>query len=222
MEVNAPHNAHPPELFNGAPTYTTHYYGVMGPKGTNTASGQTYSVVGNMTHGGFGDQGMFHIAATSLMDTPAQVQNRTKNSRGFHQVLDGTSNTFMVGEVSWWNSRTGTRYRSWIRGNNSNGIGGCRNINNSINTPSIALFNDIAYGSMHPGGTNFCFCDGAVKFVSQNVSLSVYKSTARCRRPAKGRGARSATTTSNKSAWRCTAITTSSSGCRPAATTPTS
>jgi prepilin-type N-terminal cleavage/methylation domain-containing protein/prepilin-type processing-associated H-X9-DG protein len=181
MELNAPHNAHTPELVNGSPTYTTHYYGVMGPKGINTATGQTYRILGNMTHGGFGDQGVFHIANKPIGDptaTPADVANTTKALRGFHQVLDGTSNTFMVGEVSWFNSRTGTRYRSWIRGNNSNGIGGCRNINNSINTPSIAQFNDIAYGSMHPGGTNFCYCDGAVKFISQNVSLAVYKSTA--------------------------------------------
>jgi prepilin-type processing-associated H-X9-DG protein len=172
MEVTPPHNIFTAELFNGAPVYTTHYYGVMGPKGINTANGQTYRHVNTGAHGGFAEQGMFYNVVNQ---TEIEVK---KNSRGFHQVLDGTSNTLMVGEISWWNSITGTRYRAWIRGRNSDGMGGCRNINNSINTPSIAQYNDVAFGSMHPGGANFCYCDGAVKFISQNVSLSVYKSTA--------------------------------------------
>jgi prepilin-type processing-associated H-X9-DG protein len=102
-----------------------------------------------------------------------------ESKTAFKDITDGTSNTFLVGEVSWVNSRTGTRYRSWMRGcNGTEWIAGCRNVATSINTPSIDLFNDIAYGSQHPGGTNFVLCDGRVVFVSQNINLSVYKATA--------------------------------------------
>jgi prepilin-type processing-associated H-X9-DG protein len=51
---------------------------------------------------------------------------------------------------------------------------------NAINTPVLAsatTFNDIAMGSMHPGGANFSMCDATVRFVSQNVDLGVYKAT---------------------------------------------
>jgi prepilin-type processing-associated H-X9-DG protein len=143
----------------------------MGPKGTNPVSGAPYRCKTAGSHGGFCEQGVF-------------FQARTQNGRfgptiGLHDVLDGTSNTLMVGEISWANDKTGTRYRSWVRGTNwDDWSNGCRNVANSINTPAIGTFNDIAFGSMHPGGANFCFTDGSVKFISQNVALGVYKSTA--------------------------------------------
>jgi prepilin-type processing-associated H-X9-DG protein len=181
MELNPPHNPNTPELINGAAPYTTHYYGVIGPKGINVATNQNYLVDGPATHGNYSRQGMFHWTNrpfTHPNATPADKQLTQTRSRAFHDVLDGTSNTFMVGELSWWNNVTGTRYRSWMRGYSSEALSGCKNVVNSINTPSIALFNDIAFGSMHPKGANFAFCDGAVKFVSQNISLSIYRSTA--------------------------------------------
>ena len=31
-----------------------------------------------------------------------------------------------------------------------------------------------AFGSMHPGGTQFVLCDGSVRFVPLNISMTVY------------------------------------------------
>jgi hypothetical protein len=39
-------------------------------------------------------------------------------------------------------------------------------------------FNDISFGSEHPGGCLFVFCDAATSFISQDVDLVVYKATA--------------------------------------------
>jgi prepilin-type N-terminal cleavage/methylation domain-containing protein len=166
MQMGGNNNVNSPELINGQPPYTTHYYGVMGPKGTNP-NGAQYGFANGATYGGYALDGVFG-----------------RDSRyALRDVTDGTSNTFMVGEVSWVNQTTGTRYRSWMRGCQQGGssdswIASCRNVNNSINTPSIALFNDIAFGSMHPNGTHFLLCDASVRFISQNVNLGVYKATA--------------------------------------------
>jgi hypothetical protein len=47
-----------------------------------------------------------------------------------------------------------------------------------INTYSIAIFMDVAFGSMHPGGTHFAMGDASVRFVNDRVNLSVYLGTA--------------------------------------------
>jgi prepilin-type N-terminal cleavage/methylation domain-containing protein/prepilin-type processing-associated H-X9-DG protein len=163
----APHSAHLPEFeppnANGSPPYTTHYYGVLGPKGTNPATGLAYDWDNRGSHGGFARQGLFK------QETPTRVS----------EVTDGTSNTLAVGEISWVNHITGTRYRTWIRGcHNSTACSSARNVVNAINTPGIATFDDIAFGSHHPGGANFCMGDGSVHFLSQNINLNVYRSLA--------------------------------------------
>jgi prepilin-type N-terminal cleavage/methylation domain-containing protein len=153
----------PDELVNGEPPYTTHYYGVMGPKGTNPATGQPYGFRNVGSYGGYGTQGIFECDSKTA----------------FRDVTDGVSNTFLVGEMSWFSSVVGSRYRSWMRGCQTNGwSAGSRNVAASINTPSIAVFNDMAFGSMHQGGTNFALGDASVRFVSDNISLGVYKAAA--------------------------------------------
>lgn len=175
MFTAAPHNVNTPELINNEAPYTTHYYGVMGPIGTNPATGAPYKLDtnGQGTHGGFSLQGVF------LRDTTTTPINGCEVGMKMAHISDGTSNTLMVGELSWINEVTGTRYRSWIRGCDDSPVcAGCKNINNAINSPSIALFNDIAFGSMHSGGTHFCLADGTVRFVQQSISLNVYRSLA--------------------------------------------
>ena len=160
------HVGHPPEFeppTSGTPPYTTHYYGVLGPKGTNPATGQPYRWLNSGGHGGFAMQGVF------------QQEMRTRIA----DVTDGTSNSLAVGEISWVNNVSGTRYRTWIRGcHNSTACSSARNVVIAINTPGIATFDDISFGSMHPGGTHFAMADGSVHFVSQTISLGVYYSLA--------------------------------------------
>lgn len=146
--------------------FTTHYYGVLGAKGKNPATGLNYDITfSGCAHGSQAATGVFG-----------------KNSRyTMHDVLDGTSNTFLVGEISWFNGRLGTRYRSWMRGADGGGdcwIASCRNVLNGINTPGIGTFNDISFGSTHRNGTHFLYCDGAVQFVRENIDLTIYRSTA--------------------------------------------
>lgn len=166
MMMGAPNHVNTPDLVNGTPPYTLHYYMNMGPKGTST-NGAAYedSLVGS--HGGFSLAGVCNI------DSKYKLKD----------ITDGTSFTFLLGENSRHDTKYGSRFRNWMRGCDNSGdqeICGCRNYVNAINAPVPATsttFNDIAMGSMHPAGTNFAMCDGAVKFVSQNIELGVYKAT---------------------------------------------
>src|SRR5262249_33205238 len=62
-------------------------------------------------HGGFARGGIFMRDDVATSTSPGP-----DNGCSIGDVLDGTSNTLMIGEMSWSNNVTGTRYRSWVRG----------------------------------------------------------------------------------------------------------
>ena len=93
-------------------------------------------------------------------------------------IIDGTSNTIMVGEVSGRGAYIGSHrspgtwaacvenkggYHLFLRHCQS-GVGG------EINSES-ALSNTArdGFGSLHEGGAHFLLCDGAVRFISENI-----------------------------------------------------
>jgi prepilin-type processing-associated H-X9-DG protein len=176
MLTSTPHNVNTGEIVNNEVPYTAHYYGVMGPKGTNPVTGLAYAWQNVGPHGGMASEGIF------MRDTVNPNPNDGPD-RGLpmSDVLDGTSTTLLVGEISWTDTVTGTRYRSWVRGCDSAPVcAGCRNVVNAINSPSVATFNDIAFGSQHPGGANFIMVDGAVRFINEDIQLGLYRSLASC------------------------------------------
>jgi prepilin-type N-terminal cleavage/methylation domain-containing protein len=166
MSLDAVSDANLPDEYNNQSPYTTHYYGVSGPKGTNAYTNVAYSSTSTTDeYGGMALQGVF------MRDQDVHMKD----------IVDGTSNTLAVGEMSWDSLFTGTRYRSWIRGAIS-GTGAwtasSRNVTASINTNSDALFNDMAFGSFHTAGTNFTMADASVQFIGQDISMSVYMALA--------------------------------------------
>ncbi|HWL09007.1 MAG TPA: DUF1559 domain-containing protein [Planctomicrobium sp.] len=145
--------------------WTTHYYGIMGPWGPNPITATEYTIDERTNGGGgLGRQG-------TLYDN---------SSVRIRDITDGTSNTFLTGEIS---TNKNDRYRSWVRGyidqDNNYIMINCKNVRYAINSNmSSHSWNNIAFGSNHVGGAHFLMCDGAVRFVSENISQVVYLSTA--------------------------------------------
>lgn len=171
MGTAAPHNVNTPDLVNNSPPFIPHYYGNGGPKGTNPVTNTAYGFSNVGPEGGFSLVGFFDPDTTNNL-----LQDRGKT---LSEATDGTSNAIMVSEISWNSEVTGTRYRSWLRGCDAVPVcAGTKNIVNSINTPSIGAFNDIAPGSSHSGGTNFCMGDASVRFIRDSIAIANLRSLA--------------------------------------------
>jgi prepilin-type processing-associated H-X9-DG protein len=103
-------------------------------------------------------------------------------------ISDGTSNTLMVGEVipsrnaynSFWCPWGATAGTTVPLGWNSNTFPAsdpaCYQPGVWVNRPVGCRFSAAAKGfvSMHPGGANFVFADGSVKFLKNSISLVTY------------------------------------------------
>ena len=119
------------------------------------------------------------------------------SSTSFRDLLDGTSQTFMVGErshnlsyVTW----TGRAIGGWLHKTSSFEGGtdlfaadpeesftmilgpvGTDDGNRTPNDPEAHVED---YWSHHPGGVNFLFGDGSVRFVKNQISPRVYQALA--------------------------------------------
>ncbi|HEX5103205.1 MAG TPA: DUF1559 domain-containing protein, partial [Pirellulaceae bacterium] len=173
--------------------YTTHYYGVMGPGG---ASDNFQIVVGGITYqyryGSSGGNGAwsYHGILSHYRETTGSIS--TFRVVRMADVLDGTANTLMLGEISKnlpiLNPSTGAtqanQYRTWLRGNthasgsSATGSGATKNIRYPINSTfynGSNNFNEISFGSDHAGqGAMFANADASVRFVRQNIDLTLY------------------------------------------------
>ncbi|MEZ6131033.1 MAG: DUF1559 domain-containing protein [Planctomycetaceae bacterium] len=154
--------------------WTVHYYGVAGPKGTRPAPATgNYPHNGNATtdHGGTATSGILYRNSDTAM----------------RDITDGTSNTFLVGEISS-KAANSNSYRAWIQGA-SNGSGNtanyaCKNINRPMGPSGYSggvatrLFGDVRFGSNHTGGAHFLLGDGTVRFISENIDFNIYRALA--------------------------------------------
>jgi prepilin-type processing-associated H-X9-DG protein len=107
-------------------------------------------------HAGLGCNGMFY-------------RNSYQEPIKMRHIKDGTSNTFMVGEdVPEFNNHSALYY--------ANGdYASCHAPPNYWAPDPNYWPNAIGFRSKHAGGVNFCFADGHVQFIDQNIAHSLYR-----------------------------------------------
>jgi len=107
------------------------------------------------------------------------------NSRcDFSAIIDGKSQTILVGEishrgveVSWLYQGTSKDFYSKLRSYTG---GSYRTSEAPINQPEYRVRigrhnHDVAgFGSKHPGGANFVFCDGSTHFLHDDMDVEIY------------------------------------------------
>jgi prepilin-type processing-associated H-X9-DG protein len=105
---------------------------------------------------------------------------------GMRDVLDGTSNVFLVGEIlprchdhgaGWWHyNGMGNAHASTSAPLNE--FTTCEGYKNPPVPACTAMSNwNFSWGfkSNHPGGANFLLVDGSVQYLSQNVDYQTYQ-----------------------------------------------
>jgi prepilin-type N-terminal cleavage/methylation domain-containing protein len=179
------------ENTNGVPHATTHYYGIMGPIGLNVQKnnlpykqvGVSPSFTNDSVNLDIGMQGVFFV----------------DRSKAHKDIIDGTSTTFMIGEISWTTrvrsknpTPDATQYRSWMAGadnqclkidlatNGLKWVAGAKNVKHQINSQIAADFNNMSFGSNHPGGAIFARADGSTGFISDLMELQVFMNLSSC------------------------------------------
>ena len=99
---------------------------------------------------------------------------RRDSKHRFAEIVDGTSSTIMLGEVTHfaftWDP---TMYGHW---DPPSGTACCtlamvRHGNQPLNPPPAAnnVVKREGFHSYHPGGANFALCDGSVRFISERI-----------------------------------------------------
>lgn len=165
--------------------YYQHYNPVLGASGTNLWFGGTYPVIIGYPGSGADCGGYATNGAMAMLVWDDACLKRKGGVLRMADLMDGTSNIFLVGEMSW---DKGILVSYWPR---STGGGGswafsycCRNLRYGIHAFDYATavaagqHNNVSFGSNHPGGCHFLAGDGSAHFLTENTELKLLQALA--------------------------------------------
>ena len=156
----------------------SNYFGVQGGGPPPTTLGAGVVCLASSNHRVFFSNGVLHH------------NSRTR----FRDITDGTSNTFLVGETRYQQLASGHSANVFMSWSSSDCLGStwgrpgvCASAVDPINSaktggrpmdPARDVTLDVftrTFGSHHVGGCHFTFCDGSVRFVSENINVGTYR-----------------------------------------------
>ena len=166
------------------PLMGAHYQAVLGAKNTDfcpSFANEPYPIKAHPRRAGVCNA-VGNFAITGVMYCESKTE--------FGDITDGSSNTIMIGEMSW----NAVVFRAWYVGNSNAAewaFGG-KNVKYALNSETsnnnlelgefvrvgIALPNDVSFGSQHPGGVHFAHADGSVHFLNDSIQLATLKALA--------------------------------------------
>jgi len=183
-----------PALPNPLPLLQTEIKGFVCPSDSNKFAPLVHTSrhFGGGVGTNAGGWGNWQPSATNYMSSRGMRNNNQINvnndthgmfmgvlSVKLRDVLDGTSNTFLIGERDTIFCRSGT----WIgvrnpRGNGTRGFyyntANCRVLLNSPDPPFAWNSREgcsEGFSSLHPGGANFALADGSVRFIADTIEV---------------------------------------------------
>jgi prepilin-type N-terminal cleavage/methylation domain-containing protein len=167
-----------------------HYYGLLGPLGPNNLGGGNYVSISGAAETG-GEKQSSHGIFTSNAGLAGYYRQPT--GTGFADITDGTSNTYLLGEISWakMGETSGHNIASYLQSYNSSNnvfilparsVVRTKPLNYSKKRVQQGLspdgsYNELNWGSNHPGGAHYAQGDASVRFVSETINVDVWLAT---------------------------------------------
>ncbi|MEX0792124.1 MAG: DUF1559 domain-containing protein [Pirellulaceae bacterium] len=100
------------------------------------------------------------------------------NPTRLRDVVDGTTNTFLLGERNWsGSSGSGPAGGIWAGAYEANKAAGVVAACNATDRMLNGIDN-FAFASTHPGGGQFSMVDGSTRFISENIDGNIYEALA--------------------------------------------
>jgi prepilin-type processing-associated H-X9-DG protein len=116
------------------------------------------------------------VFGTGVVETAPGAGNGClfqNSSLRFGDVLDGLSNTLLVGEHG---SRL--EHSTWVGAVPGAHRNMARVVSSASRVPNHVPSDLADFGGFHPGGANFVLCDGSVRMINDQIDLAVFQALA--------------------------------------------